>query len=87
MNQELINELNDDFDSIRALLKFDRNKSKGSGPQESLDPKIRAIDNKGKSYDSLATTLKLDAKMAAPTVKVQTEHDIAAQKKKRLLEQ
>lgn len=82
MNQELIQELNDDFEDIRGLLTF--NRDKGKGPAESADPKIKAIDTKGKSYDSVATCLKLDARMAAPTVKVQTEHDIAAQKKRKL---
>ena len=82
MNQELIQELNDDFEGIRGLLSF--NRDKGRGPAESADPKIKAIDSKAKSYDSVATTLKLDARMAAPTVKVQTEHDVAAQKKRKL---
>lgn len=85
INTELIKELDDDYVDLLGMLDFTRKKN--NAPAESTDPKIKAADEKGKGFDSVAIMLREDLRKAAPVMKVATEHEKAAQRKKKIEEQ
>lgn len=83
INTELIKELDDDYIDIVSKLDFTRKKAV---PQESKDPKIKTADEKGKEFDSVQYSLKMNLVKAQAVTQTLTEHDKAAQKKKKLVE-
>lgn len=67
-----------------GMLDFTRKKN--NAPAESTDPKIKAADEKGKDFDSVQMMLKWDQRKGTPVQAVLTEHEKAAQKKRKLEE-
>ena len=84
VNQELIQELDDDYADIIGKLDFTRKKN--AGPAESSDPKIKTADEKGKGFDVVSMMLRENLKKATPVALVLSEHDKAAQRKKKIEE-
>ena len=64
INQELIQELDDDYLDIIGKLDFTRRKN--GAPAESTDPKIQQADEKGKGFDVVQMLLKEDMRKATP---------------------
>jgi hypothetical protein len=76
INTELIKELDDDYLDIIGKLDFTRRKN--GAPTESSDPKIKTADEKGKGFDTIQHSLKINLKKAQPVAQNLTEHDKAA---------
>jgi nucleolar protein 14 len=76
INTELIKELDDDYLDIIGKLDFTRRKN--GAPAESQDPKIKTADEKGKEFDSVQYSLKMNLIKAQPVAQTLTEHDKAA---------
>jgi len=80
MNTELAQELDNDYEDLAGLLDFSR---KADGL--SKDPKVAAVEVKGREFDSIHATLKQDLRTKAQPVKQElTEKETAAQKRRKL---
>ena len=78
INEDLCEELDNDYNDIRGLLDFQK-------PKEKVELK-KTDETRAKTFDELAASFKAQARAAPVKQEALTEKEQAAQKKAKLLE-